>query len=88
MEPRIIKGHLYKCIKSAGKFYTKGKVYECEKETGYPEEGCWSAPHMCGVITDNQGDKGHSWPYDPEHNSLCNDRWTDYFKDMGEKPEN
>ena len=33
MEPKIIKGHLYKCKENVGKSYTKGRVYMCEQET-------------------------------------------------------
>lgn len=90
MEPRLIKGHIYKCKKSViGKdrtvYYQKGNTYKCERDTPYPDnEYEPSAKHMVGVITNEFGNTGHCWPYDPAHHLWCNDRWTDYFEDLGE----
>lgn len=84
MEPRIIKGHLYKCKKtvkmnrSKEVAYTKGNVYMGVGDVGYPGD-----KHNCGFIKDNT-DLPHAWPYDPEHHLWCHDSWTDYFDDMGE----
>ena len=88
MEPKIIKGHLYKCKQNCGKDYTKGHVYKCEYETpDGPDMGAFN----CGFITNNRGNKSHAWPYDPERHPWTKDdpeknRWTEYFVDLGEKP--
>ena len=90
MEPRIIKGHRYLCkktVKGQNKktYYIKGKMYKCEQETPYPDnEFQPDAKHMVGVITNELGNISHCWPYDPAHHLWCNDRWTDYFEDLGE----
>lgn len=88
MEPKIIKGHLYKCKENVGKDYTKGHVYECEHENPNAKE---SGDCACGYITNNQGNTGHAWPYNPENHPWTKDdpqrnRWTAYFQDLGEKP--
>lgn len=94
LEPRIIKGHKFMCKKSVQMYvirdngtrkatdmeaYTKGKVYECEVETPYP-----GTRYSGGCITDNQGDKGHGWSYDPAHHPWAGERRTDFFEDLGE----
>ena len=93
MEPRIIKGHLYRCKRNViggnHKYYYKaGKIYECEIESTHPSE-CTDSNgniHLCGYITNEFGDKGHAWPYIPEYHKFCHDCWTDDFEDLGEKP--
>lgn len=93
MEPRIIKGHLYRCTKSVvdgsrKTYYKAGKVYECECDSYYPDES-WSeasVKHSCGFITNAFGNKSHAWAYDPEHHLWSHDCWTDFFEDLGEKP--
>lgn len=93
MEPRIIKGHLYRCKKSVvggnhKTYYKEGRVYECECDSFYPDK-TWSsvdAKHSCGFITNAFGDTAHAWPYYPSLHLWSNDKWTDFFEDLGEKP--
>lgn len=91
MEPKIIKGHIYKCKENCDKAYTKGRVYECEYEVfdgnNYSKEDIYG----CGFITNNDGNEGHAWPYHPKEHPWTKEkpeenRWTKYFEDMGEKP--
>ena len=88
MEPRIIKGHKFLCKKTVvmkdsnrtrEEAYTKGKIYMCEISSYYPGDR-----HSCGHITNNNGNKAHAWPYDPENHLWCHDSWTDFFEDLGE----
>jgi len=88
MEPRIIKGHQYRCKKSVidqnkKVYYLKGGVYRCDVEFHYPLPDSEMARFSCGFITNEFGNDGHAWPYDPEHHPLCSDKWTDYFEDLG-----
>lgn len=87
MEPKIIKGHLYKCKENVGKSYTKGRVYMCEQETKAPCDDIYA----CGFITNNQGNTGHAWPYQPDKHPWTRDnaednRWSTIFDDLGERP--
>lgn len=79
MEPKIIKGHFYRCKNNIGNDYTAGRFYECRQESIYPDGTGY------GSIVDNYG-VNHAWSYDPENNPIYHDRWTDHFEDMGEKP--
>lgn len=94
MEPRIIKGHLFRCKKSVigegdkKAYYIKGKIYKCDLDSYYPDsEHEPSAKHMVGTITNEFGNP-HCWPYVPEHHLWCHDSWTDYFEDLGEENTN
>lgn len=89
MEPKIIKGHLYKCKENVGKSYTKGRVYMCEHEV--PGNNDSDSIYACGFITNNQGNTGHAWPYQPDKHPWTKDdaarnRWSTIFDDLGEKP--
>lgn len=86
MEPRIIKGHIFRCKENVKGCYRKGRIYECEYENVLPTE--ISGRYACGFITNDKGDKGHAWPYNPKEHPFTseNDRWTDFFEDLGEKP--
>lgn len=88
MEPRIIKGHRFLCKKTVSRkgvggkseeAYTKGRVYRSEQDSPYP-----GANYNCGFITNNQRMQWHAWPYFPESHPWCNEKWTDYFDDLGE----
>lgn len=86
MEPRIIKGHIFRCKKDVKGCYRKGRIYECEYENVCPE--LMTSKYACGFITNDTGNTGHTWPYNPKEHPLSNenDRWTDFFDDLGEKP--
>lgn len=80
MKPQIKIGHKFLCKKSVimkdskTEAYTKGHTYSCQIASFYPGD-----KHSCGYITDNQGNKVHAWPYDPQNHLWCNDSWTEFF---------
>ena len=86
MEPRIIKGHIFRCKENLKGRYRKGRIYECEYESLH-SSGITDI-YSCGFITNDVGNIHHAWPYFPTLNPLAkeDDRWTDYFEDLGEKP--
>lgn len=87
MEPRIIKGHIYLCKETLKGSYRKGRIYECQhNDTMFNDTEM--TKFSCGFITNDQGNTGHAWPYDPANHPWATekDKWTDYFKDLGEKP--
>ena len=83
MEPRIINGHIFRCKQDVKGYYRKGIIYECECENSLSGE---QEKYSCGFITNDIGNIFHAWPYYPDRNPLCNDSWTDFFEDLGEKP--
>lgn len=89
MEPRITVGHSYLCKKSVvggsskKNYYTKGQIYKSEISSPYLPKAA-DFKYTCGYRTNNFGNKAHAWPYDPQNNLLCQDKWTDYFKEVNE----
>lgn len=86
MEPLIKLGHSFLCKKSVvGSdhkiYYTEGKTYQCEMKSTYNPKAEHSK-YACGHITNNFGDKGHAWPYEPENHPFCGDCWTDFFTEL------
>ena len=63
-------------------YYTKGKIYPCERASYYPDEKDPDAHLTCGFITNDEGNKNHCWPYIPERHPVSADRWTTYFEEI------
>lgn len=87
MEPRIIKGHMFLCKQDVKGYYRKGRIYLCDFEPAYSQkENYTPGKDDYGYITNDMMKATHAWPYLPEKNPICHDRWTDFFVDLGEKP--
>ena len=90
MEKRIAKGHIFMCKKDVvgsnhKVYYRKGHVYECVFERPYPTEVGEESKNAYGFIINDYG-SGHAWAYDTANNPISQDKWSDYFTDLGEKP--
>lgn len=87
MEPRIIKGHMFLCKQDVKGYYRKGRIYLCDFEPTYSQkENYTPGKDDYGYITNDMMKATHAWPYLPEKNPICHDRWTDFFVDLGETP--
>ena len=86
MEPKIKKNHLFLCTQTIRGYYRKGRIYESQRD--YFIDGDNPNKRFSGgFITNDKGDKDHFWALYPEFNPFTSDKWTDFFKDMGEKPK-
>lgn len=91
MEPKIIKGHAYRCKQTVvckgdkKASFIKGKIYYCTVDSSYPDPQNYDEgdKHLMGWLVNEQGQQ-HSWPYYPEYHLWCHDCWTEDFEDLGE----